>query len=219
MSKRTRLVSLALAIIAVVVAVTAWMGVQRERERRQFEALVTAGRSAVSARPPGTAQCAAVVDKLKPRLEEDAAAASDAAWRVLGDCAMLTRRWPEAVTAYREIATRQPQQSRAHGDLSRALTRAGQHLEAVRAAQLSVQLAPDAWQAQRVLGLAAAGAGDLPTAIAAIERAMTLVPDAEKPAAARLLAELQARRDQPAQAPAATAGQATPAPDSAENSR
>lgn len=204
---RSRRVSVVLAAVAAALLVAAGIVLYHERERRHLEAVVASGRAALTARVPGTAQCSAAVDWLAPRLAEQGEQAAEAAWRVVGDCAMLSGRWTEAVTAYRALADRAPREAGPQLDLSRALTRTGRHTEAVDAARRALALAPQAWRADRGLALAAAGAGDLDTAVAALERARALAPAHEHPALERQRADLAARRERAAPVSRGTTGQ------------
>jgi tetratricopeptide (TPR) repeat protein len=207
LSSRSRRLSIVLSAAAAALLLAAGVALHHERERRHLEAVVASGRAALAARVPGTAQCTAAVDWLLPRLAQQRTSANEAAWRVAGDCAMLSGRWAEAVTAYQALADRAPREAGPQRDLSRALTRAGRHTEAVDAARRALGLAPQAWQAERGLALAAAGAGDLDTAVAALERARALSPAHEHPALERQLADLAARRGRPAPASGGTTGQ------------
>jgi hypothetical protein len=208
LSSRSTRFSVVLAAVAAALLLAAGLAVHHERERRKFDGVVASGRAALSARVPGTAQCAAAVDWLAPRLAEQGEQAPEAAWRVVAECAMLSGRRLEAVTAYRALADRAPREAGPQLDLSRALTRAGRHTEAVDAARRALGLAPQAWQAERGLALAAAGAGDLDTAVAALERARAFAPVHERPALERQLADLAARRGRAAPAAGGDDGQA-----------
>jgi tetratricopeptide (TPR) repeat protein len=196
-SIRNRRLSLVMAAVAAALLVAAGMAVHRERERRQVENLVASGRAALSARVPGRAQCAAVVDWLLPRLVSQGEGAAETAWQVVADCAMLAGRWEQAVTAWRTLADRAPRELGPQLGLSRALAQAGQHAAALEAARRAVGLEPQSWRAKRALGLAAAAGGDIEAAIAALEQARALAPGHEQATLARQLDDVIARRVTP----------------------
>jgi Flp pilus assembly protein TadD len=194
LTRRSRFLSRGLSALAAALLVAAGMAVHRERERRHLEEVVASGRAALSARVPGRAQCAAAVDWLVPRLASQGEDASDTAWRVVADCAVLSARWEAAVTAWQTLADRTPRDVGPQLALSRALVQAGQHAEALGVARRALQLAPQSWQAQRALGVAAAGLGDIDAAVVALEQARALAPGYEQGSLERQLADVLARR-------------------------
>jgi tetratricopeptide (TPR) repeat protein len=198
MSKRVRLLLVAVAAAVAVVGIYSWFRIQDARSERQFDSASEAARRAVQAGPAGRAVC----ERVLPVLERDTPAFDrrepgservKRAYRVMGECLMRMGRYGQAVEAFERVVFYEPQQSRAHGDLALALSRAGRRQAALQHAHLSVQLAPNAWQAHRVLGRTLAADGRTREAIAAMEKAKALAPANERAAAQRAIDRLKAR--------------------------
>lgn len=193
MSKKSRLFLLGTLVLVAVIAATSWFGMQQARDRKLLEDAVNAAKRAADAGPPGKPLCERAVAVLEPRLTKESLGDDQtvAAYRALGECQMLLERFDAAASTFETVVTLEPQQSRAHADVARALSKLGRHSEAARSASLSVQLAPHVWQAHRALALVLSAAGRTDEAIAAFQKAKSLAPESEHAGADRAIARLR----------------------------
>jgi tetratricopeptide (TPR) repeat protein len=198
MSKRARLLLVALAAGILIVGAYSWLRVQDARTQQQFDSALEGARRAAQAGPAGKGVCERVLPVLRdgvPALDRREAGSDRVkrAYRAMGECLMRVGRYQEAVEAFDRVVFYEPQQSRAHGDLALALSRAGRRQAALQHARLSVQLSPNVWQAHRILGQVLAAEGRTQEAIVAMERARSLAPAGEQASAQRAIDRLKAR--------------------------
>ncbi len=113
------------------------------------------------------------------------------AQKMLADVQLAMGRIDDAISNYQKLVFLEPQQGYRHGDLARALSKAGRHNEATRASLLAVQLSPNAWQAHRMNGRVLEAAGNTQAAIAAFHQAAILAPPDQQHAAKLAIAKLQ----------------------------
>jgi Flp pilus assembly protein TadD len=192
MSPKLRLGIVAALGLAVVIGGTVWWQGGIAREKQILDRAIQAGTAGARAGAAGAESCKVALPRLESALASgELADREESVARIVGECSMVLQRYAQAVDAFRRVTVLQPQQGRAHADLARALSRAGQHADAKRAAQLAVQLLPEAWQSHRTQATILSAAGDTQGAIDAFTKARALAPPSEHAAADKVLALLR----------------------------
>jgi tetratricopeptide (TPR) repeat protein len=194
MNSKLRLMGVAAVGLSIVVGGGVWWQGKQARAAQLFDRALKAAQVGARAGAAGAESCKAALPPLETALAGGVdGGREEVVARAVGECSMLLQRHPQAAEAFRKVTVLQPQQARAHADLARALSRAGQHAEAKRSAQLAVQLAPDAWQSYRTHAMILSAAGDTQGAVDAFTKARSLAPPNEHAAADQVIAQLRAK--------------------------
>jgi len=196
MSKRLRLFVVAIAALVVILGAIVFTGVSSTRATQEMEARLEAVQRAAAAGAGGRAICEKVTERVAldlPGLEksENGSERVRKAYRALGDCQMQLGRFDQAADAYAKVVFFEPEQARAHGDLARAYARAGKQAQAMQHGHLAVQLAPNNWQAYRVLARVLETGESYPEALDAMRKAAALAPANQQAGAQRAIARLE----------------------------
>jgi len=196
MNKRLRLFIVAIAALVLIAAAIAFTGASRVRAQKEIETRLEALQRGAAAGPAGRQICEQAVTKVEQdlaTLEADEAASDRVkkGYRALGDCQMQLGRARQAVDAYAKVVFFEPEQGRAHGDLARAYSRAGDHTSAIRHGRLAVQLSPTNWQAHRVLARVLEAAAHDQEALASMRKAAQLAPAEQQVNAQKAVARLE----------------------------